>query len=82
MMMEKGVLSRLLKQAEVIVALRSRGNIPPMLTSLVWQKLEEQNPDFFCAYNIYLQLKEQITAFNYLVRTTSRICGKNQRPLS
>lgn len=63
-------------QAEVVVALRSRGNIPTMLTSLVWQKLEEQNPDFFYAYKAYLQLKEQITAFNYLVRTLSCIQGK------
>lgn len=40
----------------------------PEFTSVVWQKLEEQNPSFFRAYNLQLQLKEQILAFNYLVR--------------
>ena len=37
-------------------------------TCLVWQKLEEQNPSFFYVYNIMLRLKDQIVAYNYLVR--------------
>lgn len=40
----------------------------PGFTCLVWQKLEEQNPSFFYTYNFLLRLKDQILAFNYLVR--------------
>ena len=32
----------------------------PGFTPLVWQKLQEQNPDFFQASAMRLQLKDQI----------------------
>jgi hypothetical protein len=38
------------------------------MTNLVWQKLEEQNPDFFQAYKIQLRLKDQIMLHNCMVR--------------
>lgn len=55
-----------MNQNEVITALHLQANIEPGFTSLVWQKLEQQNPEFFTAYNLRLRVKEQITAFNYL----------------
>ena len=42
-------------------------------TLLVWQKLEEQNPTFFGLYEVALQLKDQISVFNHLVRSAARI---------
>jgi len=55
-----------MNQNEVIAALHLQANIEPGFTSLVWQRLEEQNPEFFRAYHIRLRIKEQITAFNFL----------------
>lgn len=41
--------------------------LSPYLTFfVVWQRLEEQNPEFFRGYHVRLRVKEQITAFNYL----------------
>lgn len=48
--------------------LQEQAQVDPEFTNVVWQKLQEQNPSFFRAYNIQLQLQEQILAFNYLVR--------------
>eukprot|EP01089_Gocevia_fonbrunei_P013172 TRINITY_DN329_c0_g1_i1.p1 TRINITY_DN329_c0_g1~~TRINITY_DN329_c0_g1_i1.p1 ORF type:complete len:231 (-),score=37.93 TRINITY_DN329_c0_g1_i1:140-832(-) len=55
-----------MNEAEIIIALQQQ-NIEPNFTRLVWIKLQEQNPDFFKNYHTRLRLKEQITAFNYLV---------------
>lgn len=33
----------------------------------VWSRLEEQNPRFFQAYQVRVQLKQQILQFNALV---------------
>lgn len=44
-----------------------RANVQPEFTKLVWQSLEEQNPEFFYTYNIRLRVKDQVQAFNYLV---------------
>jgi len=43
---------------------------------VVWLKLEEQNPDFFKAYHVRLRIKEQITAFNYLVSQQAQLMQK------
>ena len=44
----------------------------------VWQKLEEQNPDFFKAYITRLKLKDQINLFNHLleqqIQVSSSLC--------
>lgn len=50
------------------MALKEQANVEPDFTTVVWQKLEQQNPSFFRAYNLQLQLKEQILVFNFLVR--------------
>lgn len=52
---------------EVVKTLLSRAKIDPGFTTLVWQKLEEENSDFFRAYYIRLKLKKQILLFNHLL---------------
>lgn len=37
------------------------------MVAAVWQKLEEQNPDFFRAYYSRLKVKEQMLSFNSLL---------------
>eukprot|EP00252_Welwitschia_mirabilis_P006020 TRINITY_DN16684_c0_g1_i1.p1 TRINITY_DN16684_c0_g1~~TRINITY_DN16684_c0_g1_i1.p1 ORF type:complete len:382 (+),score=91.20 TRINITY_DN16684_c0_g1_i1:430-1575(+) len=54
-------------RGEVVNILLSRARIEPGFTSLVWQKLEEQNSDFFKAYYTRLKLKNQIIVFNRLL---------------
>lgn len=52
---------------ETVYALQENSRIDPAFTTLVWQKLEEQNPDFFKAYYQRLKVKQQIVLFNYYV---------------
>uniref|UniRef100_A0A1D1XE53 Inositol monophosphatase 1 n=2 Tax=Anthurium amnicola TaxID=1678845 RepID=A0A1D1XE53_9ARAE len=52
---------------EVVAILKNRAKIEPGFTSLVWQKLEEENADFFKAYYVRLKLKKQILLFNNLL---------------
>lgn len=56
-----------MNKAEVVKTLLNRARIEPGFTSLVWQKLEEENADFFRAYYIRLKLKKQIIMFNHLL---------------
>ncbi|KAL3502321.1 hypothetical protein ACH5RR_036770 [Cinchona calisaya] len=53
---------------EVVKTLLNRARIDPGFTTLVWQKLEEENADFFRAYYIRLKLKKQIVLFNHLLK--------------
>ncbi|XP_074273151.1 uncharacterized protein LOC141596802 [Silene latifolia] len=52
---------------EVVKTLLNRARIDPGFTTLVWQKLEEENADFFRAYYTRLKLKKQIVLFNHLL---------------
>ncbi|XP_039047860.1 uncharacterized protein LOC120188522 isoform X2 [Hibiscus syriacus] len=52
---------------EVVKTLLTRARIDPGFTTLVWQKLEEENADFFRAYYIRLKLKKQILLFNHFL---------------
>ncbi|CAA2960868.1 Hypothetical predicted protein [Olea europaea subsp. europaea] len=52
---------------EVVKTLLNHARIDPGFTTLVWQKLEEENPEFFRAYYIRLKLKKQIILFNNLL---------------
>ena len=54
-------------QTEIITALQLHANVDPAFTCLIWQKLEEQNPDFFFTYHASIKLRDQVLAFNYLV---------------
>lgn len=60
-------LQQFMTQTEIITALQVQASIEPSLTCLVWQKLEEQNPEFFYSYGIRIKVRDQIIAFNYLV---------------
>lgn len=61
-----------LPQAQVVSLLHQQAKIEPSFTTLVWQKLEEQNPNFFKLYYVRLKLKEQIVMFNYLLEQQVR----------
>ena len=52
---------------QVISQLQQQFRIEPCFTQLVWQKLEEQNQEFFRAYYTRLKLKDQIVLFNHLL---------------
>ena len=43
----------------------------------VWQKLEEENPEFFKAYYVRLMLKNQINVFNKLLAHQCRLMNKD-----
>lgn len=60
-------LQQYLSKNDILITLKEQASVDPAFTNVVWQKLKEQNPTFFRAYNLQLQLKEQIIAFNYLV---------------
>ena len=49
------------------MSLEEQASIERGFTALVWQKLEEQNEDFFRAYYTRLKLKDQIVLFNHLL---------------
>ncbi|KAK1286536.1 hypothetical protein QJS10_CPB20g02025 [Acorus calamus] len=54
-------------KGDVVRTLLTRARIEPGFTSLVWQKLEEENSDFFRAYYTRLKLKKHINTFNQLL---------------
>ncbi|KAJ3694610.1 hypothetical protein LUZ60_010090 [Juncus effusus] len=56
-----------MNKSEVVRTLSTRARIEPGFTTLVWQKLEEENAEFFTAYYIRLKLKKQIIMFNHLL---------------
>jgi uncharacterized protein (TIGR01589 family) len=56
-----------MNREEVVKTLLSRARIDPGFTTLVWQKLEEENVEFFRGYYIRLKLKKQIILFNHLL---------------
>lgn len=58
-----------MSQKEVVSTLLHQAKIEPSFTELVWQKLEEENQDFFKAYHLRLILKDQIMKFNKLLQT-------------
>ncbi|WOL13038.1 hypothetical protein Cni_G21807 [Canna indica] len=56
-----------MNQNEVVHTLSFQAKIEPSFTELVWQKLEEENHEFFKAYHVRLILKNQILVFNKLL---------------
>jgi Plant protein 1589 of unknown function (A_thal_3526) len=58
-----------------------QAKVEETFTVLVWQKLEEQNPDFFRAYYTRLKLKDQIVLFNHLLEQQVAMVQKMQRGL-
>ncbi|KAK4377979.1 hypothetical protein RND71_004275 [Anisodus tanguticus] len=56
-----------MNQEEVVRTLLDQAKIEPGFTELVWQKLEEENHEFFRAYHLRLMVKNQIERFNDLL---------------
>eukprot|EP00983_Pelagomonas_calceolata_P049933 1141717-Pelagomonas_calceolata.AAC.4 len=69
-------LTSCLGHQDVVQTLHNQAKIEPGFTSLVWQKLEDQNPDFFKAYYLRLKLKDQVIMFNYLVEQQMHMVQK------
>ena len=65
-----------MSQKEVLYTLEMKGNVEPGFTQLVWQKLEEQNKEFFQAYALRLQLRDQIALFNHLLEQQAQALQK------
>jgi uncharacterized protein (TIGR01589 family) len=61
---------------EIKIALEAQAQINENFTKLVWEKLVEQNPEFFKAYDLRLKIKEQISMFNYLVTRQAQLIYK------
>ncbi|CAN4118509.1 unnamed protein product [Withania somnifera] len=57
-----------MNQKEVVTTLLQQAKIEPGFTELVWQKLEEENQEFFRAYYVRLIVKDQIQRFNDLLQ--------------
>ncbi|XP_060668840.1 uncharacterized protein LOC107433788 isoform X3 [Ziziphus jujuba] len=62
-----------MNQKEVVDTLLDQAKIEPGFTELVWQKLEEENRDFFKAYYLRLMVKHQIMEFNSLLEQQVRL---------
>mmetsp|Transcript_31849 Transcript_31849/g.83136 ORF Transcript_31849/g.83136 Transcript_31849/m.83136 type:complete len:154 (+) Transcript_31849:341-802(+) len=56
-----------MNKAEVVTALHSQARVDTNLTSKLWMELEKKNPSFFDAYKVGLRIKEQATAYNFLI---------------
>lgn len=65
---------------EVVNTLSSRARIAPGVTMLVWERLEEQNADFFRAYYVRLKLKTQILLFNQLLEQQANLMNQPAPP--
>ena len=63
-------------QQEVVLVLQQHAKIEPEFTSLVWEKLEEQNKEFFVAYYTRLRLKDQVLAFNALLEQQAALSSR------
>ncbi|KAL3616367.1 hypothetical protein CASFOL_039757 [Castilleja foliolosa] len=60
-------LQHYMNKKEVMNTLIVRDNIEPCITELVWQRLEEENHEFFKAYYLKVLVKDQIMEFNRLL---------------
>ncbi|GAV77842.1 A_thal_3526 domain-containing protein [Cephalotus follicularis] len=67
-----------MNQKEVVDTLLAQAKIEPGFTELVWQKLEEENRDFFKAYYLRLMVKHQIMEFNRLLEQQVRLMQIHQ----
>ncbi|XP_076925528.1 uncharacterized protein LOC143588398 [Bidens hawaiensis] len=65
-----------MSQKEVVSTLLHQAKIEPSFTELVWQKLEEENQDFFKGYHLRLILKDQILKFNKLLQTQAELMSQ------
>lgn len=67
-----------LSRKEAVNVLSKEANVLPSITEILWQRLEEENQEFFEVYHIRLALKEQIQRFNDLLKQQALLMGKIQ----
>lgn len=67
-----------MSKKEVVSVLSSEANVAPAVTELLWQRLEEENREFFEVYHIKLALKEQVHRFNELLKQQAVLMEKIQ----
>ncbi|XP_077250461.1 uncharacterized protein LOC143889767 isoform X2 [Tasmannia lanceolata] len=65
-----------MNQKEVVDTLLVQAKIEPGFTELVWQKLEEENQEFFKAYHVRLMVKHQLLIFNKLLEKQVELMHK------
>ncbi|XP_059658111.1 uncharacterized protein LOC132304448 [Cornus florida] len=68
-----------MRRKEVVNTLLVQAKVEPVFTELVWQKLEEENQEFFKAYYLRLILKEQVIEFNKLLASQDEMT-RHMRP--
>ncbi|GMH08130.1 hypothetical protein Nepgr_009970 [Nepenthes gracilis] len=71
-----------MSREDTMSMLSQRAKIEPGFTELVWMRLEEENQDFFEAYNLRLALKQQILLFNELLKKQAELMNQVQSPES
>lgn len=77
------LLHALLRSQDVVQTLQQQAKIEPGFTTLVWSKLEEQNPEFFKAYYLRCAIvtSHPPTSFagwgwvRYIGRTSTGACS-------
>ncbi|KAL8152361.1 hypothetical protein V2J09_010121 [Rumex salicifolius] len=74
----KQCIRNYMDRAEAVNTIWSQAKIDQCVTELVWQKLEEENKDFFEAYNLQLELKNHIYIFNELLRRQAILMNELQ----
>jgi len=57
-----------LTEPQIIAVCQQQHDIDPVLTAWVLKILCEQNSDYFANYDIQLRLRDQVSAYNYLVQ--------------
>ncbi|XP_073003824.1 uncharacterized protein [Typha latifolia] len=70
---EEERVSHLIDQEETIKALLDQDNISSITAEQVWKHLEEENSEFFQHYYARLLLKDNIIAFNDLLRKQANL---------
>lgn len=71
-LIEQCIQLHMSKNDAVTMLLRD-ARIQPSITELVWQRLEEENREFFNVYYIRLALKDQIKMFNELLKKQAEL---------
>lgn len=67
-----------MSKTDTVNVLSRDAKIQPGITELVWQRLEEENQDFFEVYYIRLALKDQIKIFNDLLKKQAALMQQIQ----
>ncbi|XP_060174223.1 uncharacterized protein LOC132604640 isoform X3 [Lycium barbarum] len=74
-------LRHYMSRKEAVNTLFIQDKIEPRFTALVWQKLEEENQEFFQAYHLKLMVKEQIMEFNRLLAEQVKMTHESPRTI-